>query len=382
MELVNQRRRWTVLGFAVFNLLTFQPWLGSFAAPAEAAAETKLPAIQLPDLLELLKTNLSGATPEELNRAAVSGLLQQLAPRVTLLDDPASAPRKTDQARSTIPEIPGSASGAPTTTSFERAYGYVRIPSLNAETARLFQSAVDGLASSNKLRGLIVDLRFSGGTDNSAAVAVADLFFGHAQELADWGVGPRKSSAKSNYFTWPTMVIVNRQTSGAAEVLAGILRHGDVGLLVGTNTAGQAGMTKDFTLKTGQKLRVVVAPVKVLQGQELPFSGIKPDIEVGVEPDEERLYLADAYRVTKATGTSPMETAATSATGRSRRRMNEAELVRLTREGQDPREITGAPAAPGGRTVEPLSPSVTDPALARALDILKGLTVVQRFRGP
>src|SRR5438105_15545606 len=47
----------------------------AFAAPA-------LPEFK--ELYELLHTNLTGVTEAELNRAAVRGLIEQLAPRVTL----------------------------------------------------------------------------------------------------------------------------------------------------------------------------------------------------------------------------------------------------------------------------------------------------------
>jgi hypothetical protein len=61
--------------------------------------------------------------------------------------------------------------------------------------------------------------------------------------------------------------------------------------------------------------------------------------------------------------------------------MNEAELVRMTREGQDPRELVNPVLSATPRSPEPGTPQVTDPALARALDILKGLVLLQRFRG-
>ena len=59
-----------------------------------------------------------------------------------------------------------------------------------------------------------------------------------------------------------------------------------------------------------------------------------------------------------------------------RRRLNEAELVRMLREGQTPEEEQ----AMTRREAEPGPPLVHDPVLARAIDLLKGLQVVQQFR--
>ena len=64
-------------------------------------------------------------------------------------------------------------------------------------------------------------------------------------------------------------------------------------------------------------------------------------------------------------------------TNRDRRRVNEAELVRIQREGRSTNEddLTAAerPQPEGGS--EPL---VRDPALTRALDLLKGIAIVER----
>jgi carboxyl-terminal processing protease len=325
--------------------------------------------IRFSELYDLLKTNLLGATETELNRAAVQGLLDQLRGRVALVDDSGSGRRP-----------PG---GEPAVTSslFDRAYGYLRLTRLDQSAASEFVSLFERLSSSNRIKGLVIDLRFAGGQDYAAAVAIADLFFAHEQPLIDWGQGWRSSTPKTNTFVVPLAVLVNGKTSGAAEALAGILRYGEAALLLGTNTAGQASMAKEFTLKDGQRLRVAVAPVKVINGEELPFTGIKPDIHVDVSPDDEVAWYADAYKLSSraprlaTTATNEVNLAGTNRP--ARRRMNEAELIRMSREGILP---DVEPTNIATRVPEPAVPVVRDAALARALDLLKGLAVVQQFR--
>jgi hypothetical protein len=72
-----------------------------------------------------------------------------------------------------------------------------------------------------------------------------------------------------------------------------------------------------------------------------------------------------------------------SATNRPRTRVNEAELVRMLRDGEPlegdrPSALVrvNEPAGQAGAAGLPEA----DPALARALDLLKGLAVVQPFR--
>ena len=357
------------------------------AAPAPEAASPADPAsFQLQEVFDLLKANLAGTSEADLNRAGVRGLLDQLAGKVTL-----------------VSQTPGLVSPAATNalsaTIFDGRFAAIRLTKLNTESARQFSTTFRQLQSSNSLKGLVLDLRFTAGPDYAAAVEVADRFFATDQPLVDWGEGWRNSTSKTDAISLPLAILVNARTSGAAEVLAGILRHREIGLLIGSRTAGQASMSREFTLKTGQKLRVAVAPVKVASGQELPFSGIKPDLEVEVSAEDEVAWYEDAFRpsgrqaaraglaVVTPVPTPPGAAAGTilapgdpngAPTNRAaRRRMNVAELVRMSREGQTPdRDFN----AGNGRSPEPAPPQVNDPALARALDLLKGLAVVQQTR--
>ena len=134
-------------------------------------------------------------------------------------------------------------------------------------------------------------------------------------------------------------------------------------------------------LSNGQRLRIATGQVRVGNGKILSASGVAPDIEVLLSGDEEKAYFADASKVLARPTASLRATnnpASAASTNRaSRRRLNEAELVRMQREGLSPdeQEVT----APGPQTEKDGSePVVRDPALARALDLLKGIAIVER----
>jgi hypothetical protein len=338
--------------------------LSAMPCPQASAADQPF---NFAEVFELLKANLAGVTGEQLNEAAVRGLLEQLADKVSVVGE--------------TPPLRGAGSNAPVAAEvFDRHFGYLRVNRIGPGTDKEFQAAYERLAAANPLKGLVIDLRFAGGKDYAAAVAVADRFFADEQPLVDWGEGWKKSTGKTNAISLPMALLVNRKTTGAAEALAGMLRHREVGLLIGTNTAGEASMAKEFSLKTGQRLRLAVAPVKVANGRELPFAGIKADIEVPVSPEDEAAWYEDAYKVLpKPARLATTNETSLAATNRApRRRINEAELVRMNREGQLPDREPPSTNEPS-RTVES-PPVVNDPSLARALDLLKGLAVVQQFR--
>lgn len=334
-------------------------------------AATGADGVDFQEVYQVLKANLAGATDSKLNEAAVRGLLAELGPRVSIVEEGAG--------KSTTNVTQGLVS----TDLFDGHFAFFRVRRLATGAGAEIQAQYDRLRRTNELKGVVIDLRYVDGQDYPAALALADRFIVGEMPLVDWGEGWKKSVAKTNAITLPVALLVNRQTAGAAEALAGMLRNRDVGLLIGTNTAGQANMAKVFSLKTGQRLRVAVAPLKVADGRELPLTGIKPDIEVVVTPDDELAYYADAYKLpAKLAKTSTILTNELQAavTNRGpRRRMNEAELVRMSRDGQafDREAIAANPTPP---LPEATVPTVTDPALARALDLLKGLAVVQQFR--
>jgi hypothetical protein len=91
-----------------------------------------------------------------------------------------------------------------------------------------------------------------------------------------------------------------------------------------------------------------------------------------VSEEAERAYYADAFLVVSNKSAGNSATNQPSGTNQTRVRFNEAELVREHRAGESPDEQTAK------RPPEPQVPVVSDPALARALDLLKGLAVVRQ----
>ena len=334
-----------------------------FGATAGASDEAK-ESPRFREAYDLIRAHLQDITGAELDRAAVEGLVTALAPKVSLV--------------SQTPATNAAASQLSKTNVFDGAVAYLRVGEVAAGLAPAIRSALDGLAASNQLKGIVLDLRFARGADYAAAAAAADLFVKQPRPLLNWGQGTVQATAKTNALTLPAAVLVNRQTAGAAEALAAMLREAGAGLILGSRTAGQAAMFQEFPLKNGDRLRIATGPVQLGDGSLLP-EGVKPDIAVEISAADERTYFGDAYKVIGAGGYGPGGTGTLGAAGLtngSRRvRFNEAELVRERREGLNPEEAAAAMRKP-----EPEAPLVQDPALARALDLLKGLAVVRQAR--
>ena len=335
------------------------------ATSARAAATNEAPNFD--EVLGLVRAHLAGTTEAELNRTALDGLLTALRGKVSIVGGESPAPR-------TNPPLAKA-------SLLEENIAYLRVARFDEPLAKSCAAAFAQLSATNKLIGVVLDLRFADGDDYTAAAAVADLFQAKARPLIDWGQGVISSKEKSDAIRLPVGVLVNRESGGAAEALAAVFRETGTGLILGGQTAGRAMLGEEFPLKNGQRLRVATQSVRVGDGVAMPPRGLKPDIEVQVTPLEERSLLDDPYgssAKTLAAGaggqSSTNQSAGTNRVTR-RPRMSEADLVRARREGAN---LDGE--LPEPRNVEPAKPLVRDPALARALDLLKGLAVVRASR--
>ena len=224
----------------------------------------------------------------------------------------------------------------------------------------------------------MLDLRFADGQDYAAAANAADRFLTKGQPLLDWEEGSVRSTEKTDAIRVPVVLLVNRETASAAEALAAALRETDAAVLIGSRTAGQAEVYKEFELSNGQRLRIASGQVRVGKGKALS-TPLEPDIEVAVSAEDEKAYFTNAF---KALARPLARLRATNivaqggSTNRtSRRRLYEADLVRMQREGLNPEEQDVGAAKTEDAASESL---VRDPALARALDLLKGIAIVER----
>jgi len=343
-----------------FSIVAALGWLLVTPTLLLAVPTSATNAPELEQVRQLIRANLTGITDAELDRYAFDGLLHGLRGKVKLLEAQNNAASAPNLSRHTV---------------LDAGIGYLRVRTVALGLADEVATLCQAMDATNQLKGIVLDLRFAEGDDYLAATTVANLFVPDERDLLDWGRGMMKSTAKTNALNWPVAVLVNNETAGSPEALAALLRETGVGLLLGNATRGAAMTTKEFPLANGQRLRIASTPVKLAGDLTIPLSGVTPDIQVAVTVADERAYLSDPFTaITSATTNSTSSVTGTNRVVR-RTRTNEADLVRARREGIN---LADEPALP--RESEPEPALIRDPALARAVDLLKGLAVVRRNR--
>jgi len=354
-------------------------FLALLACPAMGRADVTNPPPDFREVYDLIRSHLAGETEADLDQTAVKGLLSELHSKVSLVSGTGQ-----DSAASEGSLLTKSA-------TYDGGIGFLRVGRVGDGLAGQIASALKQLTASNQLKGVILDLRFADGHDYAAAAAAADLFVSREVPLLDWGSGSSRSKAKSDAITLPLAVLVNHQTAGAAEALAAVLRDSCQAMILGTTTAGEATIGRDFPLKNGQYLRIATAAVKVGDTGALSAGGITPDIQVSVKPEDEKAYFADPFKelpvaanLIAAFGGTPITANGTNRTSRASH-ITEADLIRERKERPGMELEYDPPASKSGSASpdqDDEKPVIHDPVLGRALDLLKAISVIRQPRTP
>src|SRR3954471_12354313 len=142
--------------------------------------------------------------------------------------------------------------------------GYMHIAQFNETTEKEVQGALDSFSQSGEMKGLILDLRQNPGGLLNEGVGVADKFL-HKGQLIVSHHGP--SSPERRYTAmhgdggreYPLVVLVNRGTASAAEIVAGAIQDHDRGLVVGEITFGKGLVQTVYPLSNDTGLALTTA---------------------------------------------------------------------------------------------------------------------------
>ncbi len=128
--------------------------------------------------------------------------------------------------------------------------GYIHLTQFQETTAQEVNSAIDGFPN---LKGLVLDLRGNPGGLLSQAVEVCDHLLAKGQTI----VSQRGRAYPDQVYTathgnggktFPIVVLVNRNTASAAEIVSGALQDHDRALIVGETTFGKGLVQTVFNL--------------------------------------------------------------------------------------------------------------------------------------
>ena len=182
-----------------------------------------------------------------------------------------------------------------------RTLGYVRLTTFSDGASVALGRAVERVRSKGA-EGIVLDLRANGGGLLPEAVLTSSLFIPEGDTVVETRSrtqGGRIYEAVGGDIDPPPMVVlVDRNTASAAEILAAALQTSNDDPVVGTRTFGKGVFQQVINLDNGGALDLTVGEFLTAEGVSLAGKGLEPDVFSPSRPEADRdLQLDRAFDV-------------------------------------------------------------------------------------
>lgn len=185
-------------------------------------------------------------------------------------------------------------------TVLPEGIGYVKLRDFNQNAPSELREVLLEFKR-KKVKGIILDLRNNPGGLLGAAVIIANYFIPEGMIVEEKGRNPefnRKHYAKKSLCIFPEtplVVLVNKGSASASEIVAGAIKDHKRGVLVGETTFGKGSVQTKYDLPDGSSLKLTIAKYYTPSGKCIHGVGIKPDVFVAAPEisEKERKALSE-----------------------------------------------------------------------------------------
>jgi carboxyl-terminal processing protease len=168
----------------------------------------------------------------------------------------------------------------------DRKIGYLRLSQFNGNAATEMATAIRQL-SRQGAEGFVLDLRNNPGGLLQAGIAIARQWIDNGPivyTVNRQGVFDTFEATGDALTHQPLVVLVNRGTASASEILAGALQDSGRAQLVGERTFGKGLIQSLFDLADGSGLAVTIAKYETPLHRDINQAGIEPDRAIDGPP--------------------------------------------------------------------------------------------------
>jgi carboxyl-terminal processing protease len=190
--------------------------------------------------------------------------------------------------------------------------GYIKLSMFGEKTAAELKEILNLLDGKGAV-GYILDLRYNGGGYLDTALDIADILLPKGKPIIHvvdrserqqtfsanesrpgrmvfWiGTGPEVDNSYQG-IEKPLVVLVNKGSASAAEILAAAIKENGVGVVIGTETFGKASVQQLVNLNDGGVLKMTTAYYLTPMGSNINGIGLMPNVYI--EDDDQQLTEA------------------------------------------------------------------------------------------
>jgi carboxyl-terminal processing protease len=180
--------------------------------------------------------------------------------------------------------------------------GYIKMIEFTGHVTEDFSKAMADLKGKG-MQALVLDLRYNPGGLLSAAVDISKLFLNDNKMLVfTKGRKPEnyqefRANGAGAYETLPLIILMNRYSASASEIVAGAMQDNKRAVIVGERSFGKASVQSMIPLSDKSALRLTIAKYYTPSGKSImhdatnEHGGIIPDIAVKVPLETEKKLL-------------------------------------------------------------------------------------------
>ncbi len=169
---------------------------------------------------------------------------------------------------------------------------YLRVMQFNDDTTGQLNKYIRQIQSRGS-KGIILDLRNNPGGYLDAAIEMASQWVTSGVVVSEKGIDGQSNEHETQgphlLSGIKTVVLINKGSASASEIVAGALQDNKKAILIGEQTFGK-GSVQDFeTFPDGSALKLTVAEWFTPNGRNINKDGIKPDIEIKEDWQNEKI---------------------------------------------------------------------------------------------
>ncbi len=201
--------------------------------------------------------------------------------------------------------------------TFAGGLAYFSLSYFHRESATDLHNAVESILSGGEaINGIVLDLRDNPGGVLQSAVDIVDGFLDEGTIVSIRGRNESMAMEfKAQPGQWipgvPLVVLVDRGSASASEVVAGALQDHGRALILGERSFGKGSVQTVLPLRNGGGIKLTTARYYTPSGTSIQAEGIQPDFTVqqrmrALVMEDERIREADLDRHLDASG-EPVE---------------------------------------------------------------------------
>ena len=172
--------------------------------------------------------------------------------------------------------------------------GYIRLTSFNENSDDQIKKKIKEFKKNKKIEGYILDLRNNPGGLLGQAIKISDFFLDDGEIVSTKG---RKKNENQKWFAREgdiingkaLIVLINKGSASASEVVAGALKDHKRAVLVGEKSYGKGSVQSIIPLKNRGAIRLTISKYYLPSGKSISEVGVTPDITVEEESDDFRI---------------------------------------------------------------------------------------------